>query len=224
MILFFYFKLKDSGFNRKRDIFLHKTYYLYSKASRLKFHFTPFLLMKTLGYLCFILLLFVNLSQAQNSLSPEDQSKIKQLIADETKAFYAKDYETWMILYRQTPQTYFAQYDKGQLIVKDGWDALSSWAITWFNDGKKGATPTFSREKTNFRKVNPTYVWVTFKQVKTLDGKKETSQELRIVELIKGEWKMVNHTSMPASTSSVKEETTVSEKDKKSSVRSEKKQ
>jgi hypothetical protein len=56
---------------------------------------------------------------------------------------------------------------------------------------------------------------VTFKQIKTLDGKKETSQELRIVELIKGEWKMVNHTSMPASTSSVKEELPISEKDKK---------
>jgi hypothetical protein len=43
-----------------------------------------------------------------------------------------------MTLYRQTPQTYFAQYEKGQLIVKDGWDALSSWATTWFNEGKKG--------------------------------------------------------------------------------------
>jgi len=180
--------------------------------------------MKILGSLCIALLLFVNLSQAQNTLSPEDQSKIKQLIADETKAFYAKDYETWMTLYRQTPQTYFAQYEKSQLIVKDGWDALSSWATTWFNEGKKGAKPTFAREKTNFRKVNPTYVWVTYKQVKTLDGKKETSQELRIVELIKGEWKMVNHTSMLASTSTVKEETIVSEKDKKSSVKSEKKQ
>lgn len=65
---------------------------------------------------------------------------------------------------------------------------------------------------------------MTFKQIKTLDGKKETSQELRIVELIKGEWKMVNHTSMPASTSSVKEELPISEKDKKPSVKSEKKQ
>ena len=180
--------------------------------------------MKTLGFLCVTLLLFVSSVTAQNTVSPEDQSKIKQLIADETKAFYAKDYETWMTLYRQTPQTYFAQYEKGQLIVKDGWDALSSWATTWFNEGKKGAKPTFAREKTNFRKVNPTYVWVTFKQVKTLDGKKETSQELRIVELIKGEWKMVNHTSMPASTSSVKEELPISEKDKKPSAKSEKKQ
>ncbi|WP_044171838.1 hypothetical protein [Flectobacillus major] len=145
----------------------------------------------------FILLLLVLSSKlliAQNVTSPQEQASIKQVISDEAKYYVAKDYDKWILLYRQTPQVYFATTEKGKMIQKDGWDALNSFVTSFFAEGKKNETATYKRENVNFRKVNPTYVWLTFDQVKTFEGKKEATKELRIVELIKGEWKIVNRT------------------------------
>ena len=177
------------------------------------------------SYLLIIFILLFTKSFAQNVTSPEEQDEIKQVIADEAKFYYARNVEKWVDCYRQTPQTYWAMIDKdGGTTQKEGWDNISTFLMGYFKENPKAVKCTFKRESYNFRKVNPTYIWVTFDQIKTLSGKKDLSKETRILELIKSEWKIVNRTGfyMPTEKSSKdepvlisKDKKEVSEKDKK---------
>ena len=169
------------------------------------------------SYLLIIFTLLFTKSFAQNVTSPEEQDEIKQVIADEAKFYYARNVEKWANCYRQTPQTYWAMIDKdGGTTQKEGWDNISTFLMGYFKENPKAVKCTFKRENYNFRKVNPTYIWVTFDQIKTLAGKRDLSKETRILELIKSEWKIVNRTGfyMPTEKSS-KDEPVVISKDKK---------
>lgn len=175
-------------------------------------------------WLILFTLLFTK-SFAQNVTSPEEQDEIKQVIADEARFYYARNVEKWANCYRQTPQTYWAMIDKdGGTTQKEGWDNISTFLMGYFKENPKAVKCTFKRENYNFRKVNPTYIWVTFDQIKTLAGKKDLSKETRILELIKSEWKIVNRTGfyMPSEKSS-KDEPVVISKDKKEVSEKEKK-
>ncbi len=144
--------------------------------------------------LIFFGLLFTK-SFAQNVTSPEEQEEIKQVITDEAKFYYARNIEKWANCYRQTSQTYWAMIDReGGTTQKEGWDNINAYVSGYLKENPKAVKCTFKRENYNFRKVNPTYIWVTFDQTKTLAGKKDLSKETRILELIKSEWKIVNRT------------------------------
>ena len=168
-------------------------------------------------YLLIIFTLLFTNAFAQNVTSPEEQDEIKQVVADEAKFYYARNVEKWANCYRQTPQTYWAMIDKeGGTTQKEGWDNINSYISGYLKENPKAVKCTFKRENYNFRKVNPTYIWVTFDQTKTMAGKNDLSKETRILELIKNEWKIVNRTGfyMP-SEKTMKEESVVSGKDKK---------
>ena len=169
------------------------------------------------SYLLIIFTLLFTKSFAQNVTSPEEQDEIKQVIADEAKFYYARNVEKWASCYRQTPQTYWAMIDRdGGTTQKEGWDNISTFLMGYFKENPKAVKCTFKRENYNFRKVNPTYIWVTFDQIKTLAGKKDLSKETRILELIKSEWKIVNRTGFYMPTEKIsKDEPVVFSKDKK---------
>ena len=177
------------------------------------------------SYWLIILTLLFTKSFSQNVTSPEEQDEIKQVIMDEAKFYYARNIEKWANCYRQTPQTYWAMIDReGGTTQKEGWDNINTFLTDYFKENPKTVKCTFKRENYNFRKVNPTYIWVTFDQIKTLAGKKDLSKETRILELIKSEWKIVNRTGfyMPTEKSS-KDEPVVISKDKKEISEKEKK-
>ncbi len=161
-------------------------------------------------YLILLFVLFITKSYAQNVTSLEEQNEIKKIITDESKFFYALNMEKWASCYRQTPQTYWARIEKEERFQKEGWDNIMLFVTNYFKENPKVIKATFKRENYNFRKVNPTYVWVTFDQNKTIKEKKDLSKETRILELIKGEWKIVNATGfyMP-NDKFVKSETTI---------------
>jgi hypothetical protein len=167
-------------------------------------------------------LFFTNLF-SQNVTSPEEQDAIKKVVADEAKNFYGRNMEKWANSYRQTPQTYWAKIEKEEGFQKEGWDNIMSFITNYFKENPKAIKVTFKRENYNFRKVNPTYIWVTFDQNKTVKDKKESSKETRILELIKGEWKIVNATGFYVpNVNSAKTETAIIPKEKNKSESSEK--
>lgn len=173
-----------------------------------------------------IMLLFVSLvakSFAQNVTSPEEQEAIKKVVADESKFFYARNMEKWINCYRQTPQTYWAKIEKEEGFQKEGWDNIMPFITNYFKENSKALKVMIKRENYNFRKVNPTYIWVTFDQNRIIKDKKESSKETRILELIKGEWKIVNATGfyLP-NDKSTKSETVIIPKEKSKSESSEK--
>jgi hypothetical protein len=170
-------------------------------------------------YLILLFALFFAKSNAQNVTTSEEQTAIKQVITTEAKHFYARNIEKWAECYRQTPQTYWALVQKDDVNQKDGWDNISLFIKKYFKENAKAVKCTFKRENYNFRKVNPTYIWVTFDQARTTNGKKELSKETRILELIKGEWKIVNATGFYVpSEKTIKTEEPVKEKVKKEEV------
>jgi hypothetical protein len=168
--------------------------------------------------LIILTLLFTKIS-AQNVTSPEEQDEIKQVIADEAKFYYARNFEKWANCYRQTSQTYWAMIDReGGTTQKEGWDNINTFVSGYLKENPKAVKCTFKRENYNFRKVNPTYIWVTFDQTKTLASKKDLSKETRILELIKSEWKIVNRTGFYMPTEKATKEEPIltgKEKDKK---------
>ncbi len=174
-------------------------------------------------FLILLCVLFISKSFAQNITSPEEQDAIKKVITDESKFFYARNIEKWTNCYRQTPQTYWAKIEKEEGFQKEGWDNIMPFVTNYFIENSKPIKASFKRENYNFRKVNPTYIWVTFDQIRTVKDKRDLSKETRILELIKGEWKMVNATGfyLP-SEKLVKPETAISPKDKGKSESSEK--
>ena len=173
--------------------------------------------------LILLFVLFITKSFAQNITSPDEQDAIKKIVADEAKFFYARNIEKWSNSYRQTPQTYWAKIEKEEGFQKEGWDNIMPFVTNYFKENSKSVKATFKRENYNFRKVNPTYIWVTFDQNKTVKDKKESSKETRIMELIKGEWKIVNATGFYIpNDKSVKSETAIIPKEKNISESSEK--
>ena len=173
--------------------------------------------------LALLFVLFITKSFAQNVTSPEEQDAIKKVLADESKFFYARNIEKWTTCYRQTPQTYWAKIEKEEGFQKEGWDNILPFISSHFKENPKAVKAIFKRENYNFRKVNPTYIWVTFDQNKTIKDRKESSKETRILELIKGEWKIVNATGfyLP-NDKSIKSETAIIPKEKAKSESSEK--
>ena len=174
-------------------------------------------------YLILLFVLFITKSHAQNVTSPEEQNEIKKVIADESKFFYALNLEKWATYFRQTPQTYLAKIEKEEGFQREGWDNIMPFVTNYFKENPKAIKATFQRENYNFRKVNPTYIWVTFDQNRTIKSKKDLSKETRILELIKGEWKIVNATGFYIpNDKSVKSEITIIPKEKTKSKSSEK--
>lgn len=149
-------------------------------------------------------MLCLNKAFSQNITSPEEQTQIKQVIMEEAKYFYNKNLEKWSTFYRQTPQTYWAIAEKDFSGQAETWDKILQLVGNHFSQNPKAIKATFKRENYTFRKVNPTYIWVTFDQTRSTDNKKFTSKELRIVELIKGEWKIVNRTGFSINSENLK--------------------
>ncbi len=149
-------------------------------------------------------MLCLNKAFSQNITSPEEQTQIKQVITEEAKYFYNKNLEKWSTFYRQTPQTYWAIAEKDFSGQAETWDKILQLVGNHFSQNPKAIKATFKRENYTFRKVNPTYIWVTFDQTRSTDNKKFTSKELRIVELIKGEWKIVNRTGFSINSENLK--------------------
>lgn len=149
-------------------------------------------------------MLCLNKAFSQNITSPEEQTQIKQVITEEAKHFYSKNLEKWSTFYRQTPQTYWAIAEKDFSGQAETWDKILQLVRNHFSQNPKAIKATYKRENYTFRKVNPTYIWVTFDQTRSTDNKKFTSKELRIVELIKGEWKIVNRTGFSINSENLK--------------------
>jgi hypothetical protein len=174
-------------------------------------------------YLILLFVLFFSKSFSQNVTTPEEQDAIKKVVVDEAKFFYARNTEKWANCYRQTAQTYWAKIEKEEGFQKEGWDNIMPFITHYFEENPKAIKATFKRENYNFRKVNPTYIWVTFDQNRTVKDKKTSSKETRILELIKGEWKIVNTTGFYLSNDkSVQSEIVTIPKEKKKSESSEK--
>jgi hypothetical protein len=112
-----------------------------------------------------------------------EQKAIKQVIEDETKHWYAQDYDAWAASWVHSPAVYWSVTGPDTYMKQMGWDALKAFAkATWESEpASDGGTPA----KTDFAfDVQGNMAFVTFKE----DGNMST----RVLKKQDGKWKLLN--------------------------------
>jgi hypothetical protein len=128
----------------------------------------------------------------------QEHEAIMQVIADESAAFWNKDYEAWAGCWVHAPYVrIIGWWTHGGVTVNEGWDKLSS-IMRQLMEKNPSPNPTAGlvrRENINLR-ITAEMAWVTFDQygADTGDARMDMpglSRETRILEKHAGAWKIV---------------------------------
>ncbi|MBE2198812.1 MAG: nuclear transport factor 2 family protein [Anaerolinea sp.] len=127
-----------------------------------------------------------------------DITAIMQLVADESSAFWNKDFEAWAQCWLHTAYIrMMGWWARGGVTVIEGWEALSDQVQTTMAAHPE-PNPTAAhvrRENVNLR-ISENMAWLTFDQYGQDTGDLAMdmpglSRETRILEKQHGEWKIV---------------------------------
>jgi hypothetical protein len=134
-----------------------------------------------------------------NSIEQQnDATAIMQVIADESSAFWNKEFEAWAHCWAHTSYVRLTGWwARGGITVMEGWEALRS-RVKATMDANPEPNPTAARvrrENVNLR-ISGEMAWVTFDQFGQDTGDLDMdmpglSREARVLEKHNGEWKIV---------------------------------
>jgi hypothetical protein len=127
-----------------------------------------------------------------------DATAIMQVVADESSAFWNKDFEAWAQCWLHAAYIrMIGWWARGGITVIEGWEALSSRVKTTMaaNPDPNPTAAHVRRENVNLR-INGNMAWVTFDQYGQDTGDLEMdmpglSRETRILEKQPDGWKIV---------------------------------
>ena len=127
-----------------------------------------------------------------------DTNAIMQVIADESVAFWNKDFESWSHFWLHTPYIRMnGWWMRGGITIIEGWDALADRVSSTMaaNPEPNPTAAHVRRDKINLR-VEGNMAWVTFDQYGQDTGDLEMdmpglSHETRFLEKHNDEWKIV---------------------------------
>lgn len=133
-----------------------------------------------------------------HSEQQSDAQAIMQVIADESAAFWHKDFEAWAQCWVQTAYIrMFGWWARGGITVIEGWDALSNRVKTTMtaNPEPNSTAQHVRRENVNLR-IDGNMAWVTFDQYGQDTGDAQMdmpglSRETRFLEKHNDGWKIV---------------------------------
>lgn len=127
-----------------------------------------------------------------------DARAILQVIADESAAFWNKDFGAWAACWRHTAQIrMMGWWARGGVTVIEGWEALSHRVkATMAASPERNPTAAQVRRENVNLNIHGHVAWVTFDQYgqDTGDAAMDMpglSRETRILELVEGQWKIV---------------------------------
>jgi hypothetical protein len=143
--------------------------------------------MKTLRFFSMmsLMLMFMGTTTAQKN----DIVAIKQVVENETKAFFEIDYKTWAENWAHVPHAFWSFADTTDVNSFSGWEAINN-----------GFADYFKRAKPSKAKIDRTWLSVSvygngayarFTQHVHDDTKRNPQAEVRVLEKIKGQWKIV---------------------------------
>jgi hypothetical protein len=133
-----------------------------------------------------------------NSIEQQSETTaIMQVIADESAAFWNKDFAAWAQCWLHTPDIrMMGWWARGGITVIEGWDALSSRvkATMAANPEPNPTAAHVRRENVNLR-ISGSMAWVTFDQYGQETGDLEMdmpglSRETRVLEKHSGKWEI----------------------------------
>ena len=124
---------------------------------------------------------------------------IMKVIDNETKSFFAGDYEAWTKTWSHQPYTAQAWNNSdGSSDAAIGWEQINTqgknWIETYYKNGEVVIHPDYKRRTPMVKFFNEKTAYVTWEQLNA-DDKKEyyrKSREMRIMEKEADGWKIVN--------------------------------
>ncbi len=139
-----------------------------------------------LAFCAAALFLVQPLAAQQQALSAEER-KIVDVIEDESKYFWNRNYEAWANLYVQEPYVVWTASTKDGVRRFDGWNAWRDEVKRYFAADPDPMPYNGVVYKYNYRfRIYKNGAWVSFEQMN--DGTK--TYETRILEKEKGNWKI----------------------------------
>ena len=147
------------------------------------------------------LLLLLNTSLgAQNAA----ETAIKSLIVNETEYFLDVNYSAWSACFVQTPDLLWSVTngaEAGDVITNRGWEAFSKAMKTDWFDAKPDAWAKEMRKSTITRlnwniQIRGNVAWVSYTQRSETSEQKVESTETRVLERVKGSWKIAMQTTL----------------------------
>jgi ketosteroid isomerase-like protein len=138
--------------------------------------------------MCILLsLTFTVNAQKKNS----DVEAIKALIQRETKAFFEIDYDTWAKSWVHSPYAFWSFADTTDVNSFSGWDQIERGFAEYFRTSKP-STAKIDREWLGLDvQVYGNGAYVRFNQHVKDDTSRPAQAEVRVLEKVKGEWKIV---------------------------------
>ncbi len=118
-----------------------------------------------------------------------DIEAIKALIEKETKAFFEIDYKTWASSWSQTPYAFWSFADTTDVNSFSGWEKIDAGFRDYFRTSK----PSKAKIERTWMdiKVYGNGAYARFTQQVSDNTSRPPQAEVRILEKVKGAWKIV---------------------------------
>lgn len=131
----------------------------------------------------------------------DDEKAILQVIENESRAFYKKDYASWANYYTQTPKVHWLCVETGVTLRADGWNDLSKFVSDWMKENPDPIDYDAADYKnTDIQTtIQGDLAFVTMKSSnKQADGGLRQLINSRTMVKENGQWKILSMTSYPS--------------------------
>jgi hypothetical protein len=128
--------------------------------------------------------------KAAVSKSTNEEELVKAAVDKESKAFFQIDYKTWAECWAHTPYAYWSFADTTDVNFFEGWNAIDQGFADYFKTSKP-STAKMERKWHEVR-VYGNAAYARFTQKVQDDVNRDEQAEVRVLEKINGQWKIVH--------------------------------
>ena len=142
--------------------------------------------------------LFVSISPAPASAQTGTDEALKAVVTAETKAYFARDFETWQAGWVHDPNVTRTLVGYGDDTVVVGWDNISA-SVAKDIKGNPTPIPANATIERFSSRQDGNLAWVEYDQVLTLSdtpGQKSISHEKRLLVRQGGPWKIASQVTI----------------------------
>lgn len=136
-----------------------------------------------------IFVIFLAFSFTQSLAQKNDIEAIKNVIEKETKAFFEIDYKSWADSWAQTPYAFWSFADTTDVNSFSSWENIEKGFKAYFKTSK----PSKAQIERTWHdiKIYGNGAYARFTQHVKDNTKRSPQAEVRVLEKIKGQWKIV---------------------------------
>lgn len=128
--------------------------------------------------------------KSQQNTASNEVELVKAAIDKESKAFFQIDHKTWTECWAHTPYAYWSFADTTDVNFFEGWDAINSGFAEYFKTSKPSTTQ-MERQWQEVR-VYGNSAYARFTQKIKDDVGRDEQAEVRVLEKVDGQWKIVH--------------------------------